>query len=124
MAHPSVEERRVAICQDCEQEMLEATSCTVDALILGGRRYLRDRARGACWPTQHCPDCGVAEQGLHHLGCDLEDCPACRRQLISCGCAWTDEDTEDVVAVEGDTVVYPEALRGLRVAPDPAKPWG
>jgi hypothetical protein len=120
----SVEERLVAICQDCQQEMLEAASCTVDALILAGQRYPRDRAREPSETGGRCPDCGTRDRGYHHLGCDLEDCPACRRQLLSCGCGWVDEDTEDIVAVAGDTVVYPESLRGLRVAPDPAKPWG
>jgi hypothetical protein len=114
----------LAICQDCEQEMLEAASCTVDTLILDGRRFVRDRAWGPFGVVGHCPDCGVADLGYHHLGCDLEDCPRCRRQLISCGCGWLDEDTESIVAVAGETVVYPRALRGMRVAPDPAKPWG
>jgi hypothetical protein len=117
-AHP------VAICQDCEQEMLEASSCTVDALILDGRRFARDRARGPFGVVGRCPDCGVDDRGYHHLGCDLEDCPRCRRQLLSCGCAWLDEDTESLVAVSGNVVVYPEALRGMRVGSDPERPWG
>jgi hypothetical protein len=121
---PSVEEKGVAICQDCEQEMLEASSCTVDALILDGRRFARDRARGQLGVAGRCPDCGVGDRGYHHLGCDLEDCPRCRRQLLSCGCSWLDEDTESLVAVAGTTVVYPEALRGMRVAKDPERPWG
>jgi hypothetical protein len=114
----------VAICQDCDQEMLEATSCIVDALILDGRRYARDRARGPFGKGGRCPDCGVADRGYHHLGCDLEDCPRCRRQLLSCGCGWLDEDIESIVAVAGDTVVYPTSMRGMCVGPDPANPWG
>jgi hypothetical protein len=122
-AHPG-EEHRVAICQDCEQEMLEATSCTVDSLILRGRRYPRDRARSPFDADGRCPDCGVGDRGYHHLGCDLERCPRCRRQQISCGCSWIDEATESIVAVAGGSVVYPEALRGMRVGPDPERPWG
>lgn len=72
----------MAICQDREQEMLEANSCTVDALILGSRRYARDRARP--WGgSRRCGDCGVAAGGYHHLGCDIERCPKCRGQQRS-----------------------------------------
>jgi hypothetical protein len=48
----------VAICQDCEQEMLEATSCTVDALMLDGRRFARDRARGPSAASATAPTAG------------------------------------------------------------------
>jgi len=47
---------------------------------------------------------------LHHLGCDLEKCPACRGQLLGCGC-WhdgtdqdddEDEDEDDVLGTWDD----------------------
>lgn len=38
-------------------------------------------------PGTRCHDCGVEEGRLHKPGCDMERCPFCGRQLISCGCA-------------------------------------
>jgi len=113
----------VAICQDCEQEMGTATSCTVDAFVLQGRRYDRQRTRRPIGPDGRCGDCGIV-RGYHHTGCDLELCPRCRGQFISCGCTWADEDTESLILLAGDTVVYPVGLAGLRVPPDRAEPWG
>jgi hypothetical protein len=112
----------MAVCEDCDQEMLQARTCTVDAVILQGHRYTRGRAFPGA-PDGRCGACGVTEDAYHHLGCDMEDCPRCGRQLISCGCTWADEETEDMMGVVGDTVVYPAALRGLRIPPDADEPW-
>ncbi|MEW6016485.1 MAG: hypothetical protein AB1760_00260 [Pseudomonadota bacterium] len=31
-----------------------------------------------------CHDCGAEVGELHELGCDVEECPKCHRQLITC----------------------------------------
>jgi hypothetical protein len=58
--------------------------------VIGGREY--PRVPYGCelpnWNAQmfHCHDCGIIEGELHVPGCDVEKCPACRGQAISCSC--------------------------------------
>jgi len=33
-----------------------------------------------------CPDCLAKPGNLHTEGCDIEQCPKCGRQLLSCNC--------------------------------------
>ena len=44
------------------------------------------------WLLQICHDCGAKVGELHQLGCDMERCPVCGCQLISC-----DEDHYDLI---------------------------
>lgn len=38
-----------------------------------------------------CDDCGVRRGELHKIGCDLEPCPRCGGQAISCDCFYEDD---------------------------------
>jgi hypothetical protein len=44
-------------------------------------------------PNHRCHDCNVKLGSYHHPGCDMERCPKCGGQLISCDCI--EEDWED-----------------------------
>lgn len=36
--------------------------------------------------TNPCHDCAVLKGEYHLFGCEAEECPLCRRQVLSCGC--------------------------------------
>ena len=44
--------------------------------------YIRVRHQG----SHVCGDCAADPGQLHVPGCDVEKCPKCKGQLISCGC--------------------------------------
>lgn len=75
------------ICDWCKNEMLDGVSCAgntevkyPDGTVLPSVAY----APGD--PDQRCHDCRAPAGGKHHPGCDMERCPRCGGQLISCGC--------------------------------------
>ena len=92
----------MAICTSCRQEMMRHVSCSLTTLLLfdGAYQRRRHRSRRAPGPEREarvCGDCGTPPGGLHHPGCDLETCPRCREQLISCGC-WEDLESSHEAA--------------------------
>ena len=38
------------------------------------------------WRDRYCHDCGVEIGQYHHVNCDVEECPICHLQFISCDC--------------------------------------
>jgi len=45
----------------------------------------RDKKWGRLEPGGNYYECGSTNGFYHYLGCDLEDCPICKGQLLSCG---------------------------------------
>jgi hypothetical protein len=58
-----------------------------------------------------CHDCDVEEGQLHLPGCDMERCPFCGGQLISCGCVRNEDEFETKLEHEAKQrvpfVLYP-----------------
>jgi hypothetical protein len=77
--------------------MTMGISCTVNAFHRNGRRFdlipFGDEP-GRRASGDRCGDCGVIRGGSHHPGCDLQRCPACGGQLMSCGCRFDEDGTD------------------------------
>lgn len=73
----------MALCSFCQQERATGSSCTANHQVrmLDGRMFETVVYTGA-----RCVTCEVTGGGRHHIGCDQEVCPYCRRQLIACDC--------------------------------------
>lgn len=87
----------MAVCEYCQQEMKTHASCLWASVSMKRRLYPRLRygdetSHGSGQPGywrdygENCPDCWVAVGGLHHIGCDWEQCPRCDGQFIGCDC--------------------------------------
>lgn len=88
----------MAMCTWCAREMTAASSCTVVAMHQGGARIdmIAWGQERPGWTSRRaaCGDCGVQPGGFHHPGCDVQRCPVCSGQMLSCGCRF-DEDPPD-----------------------------
>jgi hypothetical protein len=92
--------------------MIGGSSCSVHVLHREGTAFRLKRVMKRETPNfgdhaGRCGDCGAPERGYHHLGCDMQACPCCRRQMLSCGC-WFDEDAEDIVDDETIPISWTE----------------
>ena len=82
-------------CVTCEQQFSAVDGCETPDVVLGRTVYARIPYGDAReqWPSDEmappdqCHGCGVTFGQRHHTDCDIERCPQCRGQLLSCGCA-------------------------------------
>ncbi len=104
----------MSICELCEREMLDdGVSCIVTPVPTGTGAFHpiafgSERVRG--WKAESCGDCGVRPGGFHHRGCDMEECPRCRGQLISCGCDVSESPYDDLFDDEDPIERFPDLL--------------
>jgi len=49
-------------------------------------RYQQERGYGGTPRPTACHDCRAEAGELHMVGCEVEECPSCHQQAISCGC--------------------------------------
>ncbi|MBR9700385.1 hypothetical protein GOV11_00800 [Candidatus Woesearchaeota archaeon] len=83
-------------CKFCKKEMLEADGCVrvqipytdEDPVRFGSETRFGDDFGQECVenPDRRCRDCGALPGKFHHSGCDIEECPVCGHQIISCEC--------------------------------------
>ena len=77
----------MAICQYCHREMTKAVGCKCIPFRYERKTYkpIKFGFDGMGSPGDRCGDCGALYGHYHHPGCDLERCPICGGQVISCG---------------------------------------
>lgn len=97
----------MAKCEYCGKDMLKANGCKRVPVVHNGKEYEpikvgdpEDWYFGAD-PGTRCADCGAMVGHYHHPGCDVERCPVCGGQLLSCGC-----QDEQIRAVKKVTTKY------------------
>lgn len=88
----------MAVCKWCEQEMSDPStvSCTGNLEVeFPDGETLPSVPYDDKGDNIRCHDCKVEGGGFHHPGCDMEQCPKCGGQLISCGCLDDEEEDEE-----------------------------
>jgi len=66
-----------------------------------------------------CHDCGAKEGQLHELGCDMERCPFCGGQLISCSCQYKELGFDYIEPIwDHDKMIWAEGTHPTNGLPE------
>lgn len=88
----------MAVCYYCGCEMLTSDGCLIKKIKYRPNKssdykiYERIKTGSPedLWPdmpdNRRCRDCGAKKGFPHHPNCDVERCPICKGQAISCDC--------------------------------------
>ena len=79
------------ICTYCKRDITKSDGCDIYPVICHGVEYEQIKVGDENdyyenQPGAVCEDCKATYGNYHHPGCDLERCPVCERQLLTCGC--------------------------------------
>jgi hypothetical protein len=69
--------------------MEKVNGCVIGEIVLKGETYKRIKYGEEEDNTDiqsRCHDCGAKRGHYHHFRCDVEQCPRCKGQLLSCDC--------------------------------------
>ncbi len=80
--------RHYATCEYCGREMDHG--CNRHWYVINRKKYEAIK-NGDDGSEGVCHDCNARPGEYHHPGCDMEVCPKCGGQLISCGCHISDK---------------------------------
>jgi hypothetical protein len=85
----------MANCEYCGKDMLQVNSCIEIEVMVKGKAYKPipyGQETRVDFKAERCHDFNVEMGGYHHPGCDVEECPVCHGQIISCGCLEGEEE--------------------------------
>ena len=79
-------------CDTCKREMQTADGCVLAPVELKNGKTMDpirfgDEIRYPGWVIEaheRCHDCNCKKGEYHHPGCDWEECPNCRTQMLMC----------------------------------------
>ena len=79
------------VCEACGKRF--GVECVIATVDLAGETFQRTPLGGETgdwWmgrpPDPECHDCSAHTGQRHHVGCDMEQCPRCGNQALTCEC--------------------------------------